>query len=121
MFIYAIATFPLIDHVGKLGIGTDVWYADDGSACAPLLDLKNWFNKLLHHGTSYGYYPEPKKCGLIVNQDNFLNASQLFSELGVKVSRVLGSFIGDQDSTEFCITERVNEWSLLVERLAFGC
>ena len=52
MFIYAAATLPLISHIGRPNVGTDIWYADDASACAPLHDLVYWFTTLLrlrHH------------------------------------------------------------------------
>ena len=38
-FIYAVATLPLISHIGRPNVGTDIWYMDDTSACAPLHDL----------------------------------------------------------------------------------
>lgn len=100
MFIYAVATIPMINGIGRPTNGTDVWYADDASACAPLCDLKDWFFKLLHVGPSYGYYPEPQKCVLVVNSTHFDTASQLFSGFGVEVTtshRLLGGVIGDQD------------------------
>ena len=36
MFVYAVATLPLIECIGHPNAGRDVWYADDASACAPL-------------------------------------------------------------------------------------
>ena len=80
MFIYAVATIPMINGIGR---PTYVWYADDASACAPLCDLKDWFSKFLHVGPSYGYYPEPQKC-VLVNSTHFNTASQLFSGFGVR-------------------------------------
>ena len=74
MFIYAVATVPLITQLGKPVTGSHVWYADNASASAPLHDLVEWFSKLLDIGPSYGYYPEPKKCVLIVHQDHLAMA-----------------------------------------------
>ena len=54
MFVYAVATLPLIECIGHPNAGRDVWYADDASACAPLNDLLSWFSKLLSVGPSYG-------------------------------------------------------------------
>ena len=85
MFIYAVATIPLITQLGKPMTGSHVWYADDASASAPLHDLVEWFSKLLDIGPSYGYYPEPKKCVLIVHQDHLDIASHLFEPFGVSV------------------------------------
>ena len=63
--------------------GSHVWFADDASASVPLHDLVEWFSKLLNIGLSYGYYPEPKKCVLIIHQDHLAIASHLFEPSGV--------------------------------------
>ena len=53
MFLYALATILLMEAVGYPTNGGDVWYADDASACAPLSELQNWFDSLLHIGPDY--------------------------------------------------------------------
>ena len=50
MFIYAIATLPLINTVDHPYQGFQVWYADDASACAKLVSLKDWLLKLMKCG-----------------------------------------------------------------------
>ena len=49
MLIYAIGSFPLINSLNHPLNGSQVWYADDASACAKLVDLKNWFLKLMQN------------------------------------------------------------------------
>lgn len=62
MFIYAIGVLPLIKAVGHPDhSGTQVWYADDASACADLEALKDWLSGLLNEGLKYGYSPKPSK------------------------------------------------------------
>ena len=46
MYIYAVVTLPLISHIGRPNLGTDIWYTDDTSACAPLHELVDWFTTL---------------------------------------------------------------------------
>ena len=83
MFVYAVATLPFIKHLRHPPpVGGDVWYADDASACAPLQDLMSWFRKLQSIGPSYGYYPEPKKCVLVVGSDHLRTAHELFDSYG---------------------------------------
>ena len=89
MFIYGAATLPLISHIGRPNVGTDIYYVDDASACAPLHDLVDWFITLLRLDPSYGYYPEPKKCVLIVNHDHLTTASELFSHLECTLQQVI--------------------------------
>ena len=70
MFVYALATIPLIEAIGHPTDGVDVWYA---SACAPLSELQNRFDFLMHIGADYGCHPEPTKCVVVVN-DSYLHA-----------------------------------------------
>ena len=60
--------------------------ADDASACAPLCALKDWFSELLSVGPSFGYYPEPKKCILVVSPDHLTTAGKLFNSFGFEVT-----------------------------------
>ena len=86
MFVYALATIPLMEAVGHSTNGVDVWYADDASACAPLSELQNWFDSLLHIGPDYGYHPEPTKCIVVVNDSYLPLAYDIFDSYGVCVS-----------------------------------
>ena len=120
MFVYAVATLPLIERIGHPNAGRDVWYADDASACAPLNDLLSWFSKLLSVGPSYGYYPESQKCVLVVSPDHLTAASDLFDSYGVTVTtshRLLGGVVGDQSGSAEYVKGRVTEWSMIIEKL----
>ena len=119
-FIYAVATLPLISHIGRPNVGTDIRYADDASACAPLHDLVDWFTTLLRLGPSYGYYPEPKKCVLVVNHDHLTIASELFKPFGVNIAtshRLLGTPIGCVDRVNAYIKKCVIDWVFLIKKL----
>ena len=60
MFLYAIGTLPLIRSL-KNPDWTQVWYADDASACGELTSIRRWFDLLLQCGPSYGYFQIPQK------------------------------------------------------------
>ena len=70
-------------------------------ACAGKLQLvRNWFDLLLKLGPSYGYFPEPFKCFIIVAL-NMPEAHSLFKDLGVQVTTgycFLGGIIGNDES-----------------------
>ena len=66
MFLYAVGTLPLIRSLKK-PLWTQVWYADDASACGRLVHIRQWFDLLLQRGPSFGYHPNPKKSSLIVD------------------------------------------------------
>ena len=46
-----------------------------------------WFEKLCSMGPRYGYYPQPKKTGLIVDKEFDSEAHEKFDHLGVRVVR----------------------------------
>ena len=79
----------------------------------PLHDLVEWFSKLLDIGPSYGYYPEPKKCVLIVHQDHLVNPLVCL----LRPVIVLGSVIGCDEGTSHFISDQVNEWKSLISKL----
>ena len=88
MFIYAVPTLPFISHIGRPNVGTDIWYANDASVCAPLHDLVDWFIMVLQLDSSYGYYPEPKKCVLILSHDHLTTAFELFIPFVVNITTI---------------------------------
>ena len=68
MFMYALGTLPLIRSLHKSGHWMQLWYADDVSAGGTLLDLLDWFNLLCSRSPDFGYYPEPSKSFVVVNE-----------------------------------------------------
>ena len=68
MFMYAIGVLPLIHSLRDPGQWTQLWHADDASAGGTLPELHNWFNLLCSFGPSFGYYPEPTKSFVAVNE-----------------------------------------------------
>ena len=75
---------------------------------------------LLRLGSSYGYYPEPNKCVLVVNHDHLTTASELFKPFGVNIAtshRLLGSAIGCVDRVNAYIEKCVIDWVSLIKKL----
>ena len=68
MFMYAIGTLPLIRSLYDPTQWTQLWYADDASAGGTLPALYDWFSLLCDRGPTYGYYPEPTKCVIVVDE-----------------------------------------------------
>ncbi len=90
-----------------------VWYADDSSVCGKISQIKKWFSILLDKGPLYGYYPEPTKCFVIVDQSQVDHVRESLSGFGVQVVTshpVLGDVIGSDIEKEMYIKEKVNNW-----------
>jgi len=89
MFMYAIGTLPLIHSLHDPGRWTQLWYADNASAGGTLLELRDWFNQLCSHGPAFGYYPEPTKSFVVVNEQWMSEAAAVFGDFGGSGGSVL--------------------------------
>jgi len=118
MFMYAVGTLPLIRSLHNLGHWTQLWYADDASAGGTLLELRDWFNLLRLCGPAFGYYPEPTKSFIVVNECWRNDTDALFGDLGVQVvtgHRFLGGFIGSQwEREEYVESKCAGGWDMLM-------
>ena len=76
-----------------------------------LSGLKNWWDKLIDIGPSYGYFPNPLKTRLIVKEEDLEKAEEVFLNTGIWVttdgSVALGSPIGSESFMSSFITEMV--------------
>eukprot|EP00919_Chromeraceae_sp_WS-2016_P038378 GHVR01091609.1.p1 GENE.GHVR01091609.1~~GHVR01091609.1.p1 ORF type:complete len:110 (-),score=28.25 GHVR01091609.1:8-337(-) len=85
------------------------WFADDSSAAVPLNELREWFELLRQEGPKFGYYPEPNKCKIIVNQNCIAEAKETLGELGVQVVEG-GGIIGSPETTRHLATSKKEGW-----------
>jgi hypothetical protein len=72
------------------------WYADDAGAGGCFSDLCRFFAWLQEIGPCYGYFPEPSKSILVVQEHNWTTAKSTFANLDFKVrsrSHYLGGFV----------------------------
>ena len=109
MLMYAAAMTPLIKALENEK-WTQNWCTDDSACAAKLPLLHDWFQKLCQLGPSYGYYPEPKKTVVVVDENDTDAANACFHDLDIKVvrgHRFLGGFIGDEEEhTKRFVDER---------------
>ena len=82
---YAISVLPLIRALKDTKSWTQAWYADDASCASELHRLLRWFEGLMDLGPDFGYFPEPFKSYVVVDETDFAEANTLFGHLGVKV------------------------------------
>ena len=77
MLMYATALTPLIQSLEDAEF-TQNWYADDSACVGTFSSLRMWFEKLCQLGPSYGYYPEPKKTVIVVDEKDEESANVCF-------------------------------------------
>eukprot|EP00731_Ephydatia_muelleri_P028196 Em0019g1069a len=87
MLMYAAALTPLIASLTDLTNWSQCWYADDSACAAIIPKLREWFDNLCNLGPAYGYYPEPQKTVVVVDEVDKAEANACFGDIGVKVSR----------------------------------
>uniref|UniRef100_A0A1X7TK22 Reverse transcriptase domain-containing protein n=1 Tax=Amphimedon queenslandica TaxID=400682 RepID=A0A1X7TK22_AMPQE len=113
MFIYAVATVPLIRKLNQISGVTQLWYADDSSAIGGLSQLHVWFDLLIEIGPHYGYFPEPRKSSLIIKSNVSVEDTRGFSDVGVNVvtsCRFLGGIIGSDVGRDEFVSLKSEEW-----------
>uniref|UniRef100_A0A8D8Z6P9 Uncharacterized protein n=1 Tax=Cacopsylla melanoneura TaxID=428564 RepID=A0A8D8Z6P9_9HEMI len=97
------------------------WYADDSSCTGHLAQIKNWFENLLIEGPKWGYFPEPRKCVLIVKEGYQEQADEIFGDINVKIDtshKFLGSFVGNNNLKKEFVQEKVQEWVHCIQKLS---
>ena len=84
--------------------------------------LREWWSRLQDLGPLYGYYPNAAKTWLIVKPSFLSGAQQIFDGTGVQVTveekRHLGAALGSHSFTDRYVSEKVELWSRLVDKLS---
>ena len=121
MFVYAIATIPLIHKLNHITGVTQLWYADDSSAIGDLPCLRMWLDLLIKYGPYYGYTPEPHKSSLVVKSDMVNLATSVFGDVGINVvtsCRFLGGIVGSSVGRDEFVSLKVDVWEQHVNLLS---
>ena len=66
MGMFAISLQPLITGLNVSSNVKQCWFADDASGAGFLKDIKRWWEHLNEAGPNLGYFPNAKKCWLII-------------------------------------------------------
>ena len=68
MAFYALSVLPLIRSLKDVHQWNQAWYADDANCGGRLERLLVWFKRLMQDGPAFGYFPEPTKTYLLVDE-----------------------------------------------------
>ena len=77
MLMYATALTPHIKSLEDVE-SMQNWYTDDSACVGTFSSLRVWFEKLCQLGPSYGYYPEPKKTVIVVDEKDEVSQMPVF-------------------------------------------
>ena len=122
MAMYAIATMPLIKQLKVSTEVEQVWYADDSAAGGKVEKLRKWWDKILEMGPDYGYYANSSKTWLLVKEDAYEEAMQVFGATNIRITssgwKYLGTTIGNEEFKSAYVRAKVEEWKMELEKLA---
>ena len=91
-----------------------VAYADDIGGGSNLTMLKNWWDNIVENGPIFGYYPKPSKSWLVVKEEKFAKANEIFCGTGIQITtegrKYLGGFIGTEEGKVRYVKNLVDDW-----------
>ena len=113
MAMFGLATIPLIRQLHNVST-TQCWFADDAAAGARLLCLRQWWDRLVKVGPSFGYFPNAIKTHLVVKPDKANNAAEIFNNTNIQINcagaRYLGGALGTDGFERQFLETKVGEW-----------
>ena len=68
MLFYGMALMPLIRKLRNTKKYVQSFNADDASCCGTFENMKVWLDEIIAIGPKYGYYPEPSKSYIVVEE-----------------------------------------------------
>ena len=114
---YAIGILPFLAMIKpdvQPNLMKHVAYADDLGGGSKLEKLREWWDKTVQFGPSYGYHPKPSKSWLIVKESEFDRAIQIFQGTEINITKsgqkYLGGFVGTEEAIHEYVQELVADW-----------
>ena len=113
---------PLITRLHVSNGPKQCWFANDATASGSLKDVRKWWEELSESGPPLGYFPNAKKCLLIIKPEREQAAREAFRDTAINVTteghKHLGAALGSRSFLEEYDGERVDEWVNEVTKLA---
>ena len=86
MSLYAISLQPLITRLHVSSAAKQCWFADDATGSGSLKDVRKWWDELSESGPPLGYFPNAKKCWLIIKPEREQAAREVFRDTAINVT-----------------------------------
>ena len=121
---YGIGILPLLALIKTEEESTlkQMAYADDIGGGAKLNVLKKWWRNIEVHGPKFGYHPKASKSWLVVKEEKYQEALNIFADTEIKVTtkgrKYLGGFVGKQEGSVEYVEELQSDWISQLEVLS---
>ena len=84
--------------------------------------MRKWWDELSESGPPLGYFPNAKKCWLIIKPEREQAAREVFRDTAINVTteghKHLGAALGSRSFLEEYVGEKVDKWVNEVTKLA---
>ena len=122
MGVYAISIQPLITGLNVSSNVKQCWLADDASGAGFLEDIKRWWEHLNEAVPNLGYFPNAKKCWLIIKPGKEESAHAIFDGTAINISaqgqKHLGAALGSMAFLEEYVNGKVEDSVSQIVKLA---
>ena len=121
---YGIGILPLLALIKTEEESTlkQMAYADDIGGGAKLDILKKWWRNIEVHGPNFGYHPKASKSWLVVKEEKYQEALNIFADTEIKVTtkgrKYLGGFVGKKEGSVEYVQELQSDWISQLEVLS---
>ena len=122
MSMYAVSLQPLISLLHNRSTAKQCWFTDDATGTGALKEVKQWWDELRQAGSPLGYYPNPKKCWLVVKPEKEGRTKERFAGTGINITtegrKHLGAALGSRSYLDHYVGGKVEDRVGEVTRLA---
>ena len=110
MSVYAISLQLLISLLHNRSTAKQSWFTDDATGAGPLEEVKQWWDELREAGLPLGYYPNSKKCRLVVKPEKESCAKKMFAGTGINITTEGRKHLGSRSCLEQYVGGKVEDW-----------
>ena len=122
MILYGLALVPLAERL-KEAVPDVVqpWYADDAAMAGPASRIRTTMKLLMKWGPARGYFPEPAKSIVVVDDTQRERCQVLLREFDFRYTdghRYVGGYIGSDKARSDWIDPQIQQWVKGIKALA---
>ena len=125
MSMYSISLQPLISLLHNRSTAKQCWFAGDATGAGSIEEVKQSWDELREAGPPLGYYPNSKKCWLVVKPEKEGRAKEMFAGTGINITtegrKHLGAALGSQSYHEQYVGGKVEYLAGEVTRVGGVC
>ena len=119
MSMYALGIIPLLQLNNQQQSSDNnftrrIAFADDFTGIGTIKCVKAWWDEINQHGPYIGYYPNARKSCLIVKEQYYEQAKEIFKDDNIMITteghRHLGAIIGTDEFKNSYIEKMVKDW-----------